>query len=79
MSTGTDFIDFAALLNSDASDTTGAFSDGDDVVLVFQRDALGEVVDSIRLEDVIGDDGITAAAFESLEADDVTDEVLVAV
>jgi len=59
LSTGSDIIAFAELLNTDADADTGAFRDGDDLVFVIQRDALGELLDSIRLEDVIGDDGIT--------------------
>ena len=79
LSTGQDILDFAELLNTDASDDTGAFSDGGDVVLVFQRDALGEVTDSIRLQDVIGDDGITNDALDDALVDTFETELQIAV
>ena len=69
LSTGSDLIDFAELLNTDDNEDTAAFRDGDDLVFVFQRDALGEVTDSIRLEDVIGDDGITDSRLDDAMVD----------
>ena len=76
LSTGSDLIEFAELLNTDGNSDTGAFSDDDDLIFVFQRDELGELLDSIRLEDVIGDDGITDSRLEDALVEDFTADLV---
>ena len=62
LSTGQDFLEFAELLDNDGNDDTGTLIDGDDIIFVFGRNSLGFITDSVRLKDVIGDDGLTNAS-----------------
>ena len=62
LSTGQEFLDFAAFIDSDGNDNTGTLIDGDDIIFVFGRNSQGIITDSIRLKDVIGDDGLTDSA-----------------
>lgn len=76
LSTGSDFVNFAQLLESDGDSGTGVLIDGDDLVLVFARDADGVITDSVRLEELIGDDGLTnsvLADFDDLGESDGVD------
>jgi len=69
IATGRDVNEFAQLLASDGDVDTGAFEDnGDDIVFVFDRDGNGDVTDSIRLVDVIGDDGIEGGVLQTFVA-----------
>ena len=69
IATGRDVNEFAQLLASDGDVDTGAFEDnGDDIVFVFDRDGNGGVTDSIRLVDVIGDDGIEGGVLQTFVA-----------
>ena len=72
LSTGQHIIDFVALLESDGDSSTGALIDGDDIVLVFSRDADNPeiITNSIRLSGVVNDDGLTTRVLE----DSLTDE-----
>ena len=62
LSTGQDFLEFADFLDNDGNDDTGTLIDGDDIIFVFGRNDLGFITDSVRLKDVIGDDGLTNAS-----------------
>ena len=76
LSRGRDFVDFAAVLNNDNDPSTDALRNGDDLIFVFARDENGVITDSITLEGIIGDDGITdgrlnGASVEELSNGDV--------
>lgn len=58
ISTGRDIVNFVRYIEHDGDTNTDALRDGNDIIFVFQRDEGGSITDSIRLEDVIGDDGI---------------------
>ena len=62
-----DILDFAAMMESDGNAGTGTLIDGDDIIFVFARNADGMITDSICLEDVIGDDGITDSAVAAFD------------
>ena len=67
LDTGNEFLTFANLLESDGNDGTGTLIDGDDLIFVFSRNADGVITDSVRLEDIIGDDGLTDAALAAFD------------
>ena len=67
LDTGNEFLTFANLLESDGNDGTGTLIDGDDLIFVFSRNADGLITDSVRLEDIIGDDGLTDAALAAFD------------
>jgi len=76
LSTGQDIVNFVHFLENDDSNTTDAIRDGDDIILVFHRNEDGGITDSIRLENIVNDDGITNsrlnnASIDSLTANDV--------
>ena len=62
LSTGSDIVYFAQVLAQDGNANTAAFSDGQDIIFVFGRDSDGAIINSIRLEGVIGDDGLTGGS-----------------
>ena len=67
LSTGQQFLDFANLLDNNGNDDSGTLIDGDDIIFVFGRNSLGFITDSVRLKDVIGDDGLTNAALAAFD------------
>ena len=70
LSTGRDIVNFVHTIEHDGDTATDALRDGNDIIFVFGRDAAGNATDSIRLEDVIGDDGITNARLDAASIDD---------
>ena len=68
LSTGSDILNFANLIDNDGNDDTGTLIDGDDIIFVFGRNDQGIITDSVRLEDVIGDDGLTSSALAGFDA-----------
>lgn len=60
LSTGRDFVNLVRFLQRDGIDDTDAILDGDDILFVFSRDDNGRVTESIRFQDVVGDDGLSA-------------------
>ena len=74
LSTGEDFVDFVEFIESDGDTSTDAIRDGDDLIFVFQRNEDGEITDSIRLEDIIGDDGITTNRLNNASIDTLSDD-----
>ena len=70
LSTTHEFLDFVELIEMDTRGDTDAIVDGHDLILAFDRDgASGPFVDSVRLEGVVGQDGLTAAALFARGAD----------
>lgn len=67
LATGNDFLGFANSLENDNDSNTGTLIDGDDIVFVFGRDANGFITDSVRLQDVIGDDGLIESALAAFD------------
>lgn len=74
LSTGRDIVNFVDYIEHDGDVDTDAIRDGYDIIFVFQRDADGVITDSIRLEDVIGDDGIWSYRLNQASIDYLTDE-----
>jgi len=70
LSTGRDIVNFVYTIEHDGDKATDALRDGNDIVFVFGRDTNGNATDSIRLEDVIGDDGITTSRLNAASIDD---------
>ncbi|MDB2686500.1 VCBS domain-containing protein [Mariniblastus sp.] len=62
LSTGQDFLEFAEFLDNDGNDDTQTLIDGNDIIFVFGRNDLGFITDSVRLQDIIGGDGLTNAS-----------------
>ena len=58
LSTGRDVFRFARFIERDGDGRTDALLDGRDLVFVFDRDADGNITDSLRLVDVVGKDGL---------------------
>ena len=73
LSTGADIVNFVAFLESDGDSSTDAIQDGNDIIFVFARDENGVITDSVTLEDVIGDDGITQSRLNDASIDRLTD------
>ena len=67
LSTGSDFLNFANVLENDGDDDTGTLIDGDDIIFVFSRNEEGVITDSVRLKDIIGDDGLTDDALSAFD------------
>ena len=59
LSTGEDFLDFINFLGDDGDDDTDVLRDGDDLIFVFGRNEAGFITNSIRFNDLAGDDGLT--------------------
>ena len=74
LSTGRDIVDFVAYIESDGDRSTDAILDGDDIIFVFNRNEDGEITDSIRLQDIFNDDGITLARLNAASIDSLTSE-----
>ena len=62
LSTGQDLLDFVRFIENDGDRGTDAIRDGSDLIFVFGRDDANPdiITSSIRLEDVVGDDGLTS-------------------
>lgn len=58
LSTGRAILEFANFIDNDADAETGTLIDGNDIIFVFGRNSQGIISDSIRLKDVVGDDGL---------------------
>ena len=71
---GRDIVNFVAAIESDGDTSTDAIRDGDDIIFVFARDEDGTITDSIRLEGVIGDDGITTERLNRASIDELSEE-----
>ena len=72
LSTGRDLIKFVSYIEHDGDRDTDAIRDGNDLIFVFLRDEDGYAVSSIRLEGVIGDDGITDHRLDCASVDYLT-------
>ena len=73
LSTGKDVVDFVRYIESDGDIETDAILDGNDIIFVFNRNEDGGITDSIRLEDVFGDDGITQGRLNRASIDRLSD------
>ena len=69
LSTGSDILDFVDIIEHDGDVTTDALLDGDDIIFVFQRGVIDNITDSIRLVNVVGDDGLTLSNLEDNSID----------
>jgi len=65
LSTGEDIVEFVRYIESDGDRATDAILDGNDIIFVFNRNDEGGITDSIRLEGVLNDDGITQSRLNS--------------
>jgi len=74
LSTGRDIVDFVRYIESDGDRTTDAILDGNDIIFVFNRNDDGGITDSIRLEGILNDDGITQRRLDRASIDRLTDE-----
>ena len=72
LSTGRDIVKFVDYIEHDGDRDTDAIRDGNDLIFVFLRDEDGYAISSIRLEDVIGDDGITDHRLDRASVDYLT-------
>ena len=72
LSTGRDLVNFVAYIEHDGDIETDAIRDGNDLIFVFLRDDDGYAVSSIRLENVIGDDGVTDRRLDYASVDYLT-------
>ena len=72
LSTGRDIVKFVSYIEHDGDIDTDAIRDGNDLIFVFLRDEDGYAISSIRLEDVIGDDGITDHRLDCASVDYLT-------
>ena len=71
LSTGRDIDNFVRFIERDGDIGTDALLDGDDLVFVFGRDADDPniITSSVRLEGVVGDDGLTVRRLERSSVD----------
>lgn len=69
LSTGKDLINFVSYIEHDGDIHTDAIRDGNDLIFVFLRDDDGYAVSSIRLQGVIGDDGVTGHRLDCASVD----------
>ena len=74
LSTGLDILSFVFTIEHDGDVDTDAIRDGNDLIFVFARNENGEITDSIRLENIIGDDGVTDGFLNLVSVDDITDQ-----
>ena len=74
LSTGRDFLNFINFLGNDGDDNTDALLDGDDIVFVFGRNEAGLITNSVRFNDLAGDDGLTSRRLNRSAIDDLDDE-----
>ena len=74
LSTGEDIVDFVRYIESDGDIETDAILDGNDIIFVFNRNEDGGITDSIRLEGILNDDGITQSRLNAASIDSLTDE-----
>ncbi len=72
LSTGRDLVKFVSYIEHDGDIDTDAIRDGNDLIFVFLRDEDGYAVSSIRLENVIGDDGVTGHRLDCASVDYLT-------
>jgi len=72
LSTGRDFVNFVRTIERDGDSNTDAIRDGDDLIFVFARDEDGNITNSIRLQNIIGDDGITDGRLNRASIDDLS-------
>jgi len=73
LSTGADIIDFVGFIGSDGNASTSAIQDGNDIIFVFHRNDDGAITDSITIQNIIGDDGITQNRLNDVSIDTLTD------
>ena len=64
LSTANEILDFIEFIESDGNNRTDALRDGDDLIFVFARDSQNPdiITQSIRLEDVITNSGLTSSS-----------------
>ena len=74
LSTGLDIVNFVFAIEHDGDLDTDAIRDGNDLIFVFARNGNGEITDSVRLEDVIGIDGVTNGRLNRASVDNITDQ-----
>lgn len=72
LSTGRDLVNFVYYIEHDGDIETDAIRDGNDLIFVFLRDEDGYAVSSIRLENVIGGDGVTDYRLNNASVDYLT-------
>ena len=72
LSTGRDLVNFVNYIEHDGDVDTDAIRDGNDLIFVFLRDADGYAVSSVRLEDVVGQDGISGHRLDYASVDYLT-------
>jgi len=72
LSTGLDIVRFVRTIERDGDLDTDAIRDGDDIIFVFDRDVNGVITNSVRLEGVIGDDGVTNRRLDNVSIDELT-------
>ena len=73
LATGQEFLGFVNVIESDGNADTDALVFDDDLVFAFQRNRIGEITDSIRLNDVVGDDGLSVANLTTQSADFISE------
>ena len=75
LATRNDILDFVAYIESDGDRNTDAVQDGSDLIFVFGRDAENPdiITSSIRLEDVVGRNGLSNSRLGNNSVDSVGD------
>ena len=63
LSQGSDFVEFVRFIESDGDRDTDGILDGEDLVFDFGNG------DSVRIESILGDDGITREALDAASVD----------
>jgi len=76
LATGFDFITTIRALRDDGNDDTVAILDDDDIVFVFSRDENGAVTESIRFQDIVGDDGLNRRRLNRNNIGEITNETI---
>ena len=76
LNTGISFIRLIRALRDDGNADSEAILDGDDILLVFSRDQNGAVTESIRFQDIVGDDGLTTRRLNRNNIGQITNETV---
>ncbi|MDA8563237.1 cadherin domain-containing protein [Mariniblastus sp.] len=76
LNTGISFIRLIRALRDDGNADSEAILDGDDILLVFSRDENGAVTESIRFQDIVGDDGLTTRRLNRNNIGQITNETV---
>ena len=74
LSSAFDMVRFTWFIEHDGDADTDALLDGSDLIFVFDRNASGEITDSVRLVDVVGTDGLSPFILRLASVDPIMEE-----